>query len=589
MPTIPSSPSSFTITVPVGTSSNDQAVTFAIPAGTWNTGAWQTIGTVTSGHLPIQHASMPGGIGADPITPNRTDGSYTGNGSVAPGNMTVINAAAGGTLDVTLTDQRGVTPDVDLVDVVSSFVLILSGGSSGSSSTGASSSSGTSGNSGSSGGGCVTAGTTGSVPMAYDSTDPIYADSAGYWVVFDDTVKVVADIDTPNGWSMNFDDPTNPSTAFVGVEPLAVSGNYYINYYFSLPSSSSSSSSLTSVTSSSSSGSNANGNVAAFVSNFCVTGVSSSSNSLASGSSSLSSAGSASGQPSASSSSGGAAPCKAYKDDYFNVPFDKHYSYSADQAMFNGTNDVTERTYKTPRGKYKATVTPGKPIGVCIPSHLDFCADQPDTSWTNFQDVLKHYASPALPLPPENVRFTNWEFNFVGIDTPLPDGSLRCHTYEANFGYTKSKELRFGIRFHIEYCPGSTPPPGTPTEDLHWIQVIYSSYDLGDVECILFLGKPTTVKNKTDVSIGTPYFTNDKSTGFTVVNPCESKGDRKETIGVFLVDHPQNVEIVEGKGYPRIFRAETFLCKEIRTNPDGSKVVNVYNGVQWGFRVEIVP
>jgi hypothetical protein len=151
MPIVPSNPATYHIVVPTSEAEGSASFTFAIPAGTWITGTWQTTGTVTSAHLPIQWAGILGGLN-DYVFPDNPFGPYTGTGPVSPANMVIINNNAGlSPISVTLTDQRGVPPDDPLDDNGTSFVLILDGGSS--SGTAGSSSSGSAGSSASGGSG----------------------------------------------------------------------------------------------------------------------------------------------------------------------------------------------------------------------------------------------------------------------------------------------------------------------------------------------------------------------------------------------------------------------------------------------------
>lgn len=62
----------------------------------------------------------------------------------------------------------------------------------------------------------------------------------------------------------------------------------------------------------------------------------------------------------------------------------------------------------------------------------------------------------------------------------------------------------------------------------------------------------------------------------------------QETLNNYFVDHPTTSEA--DIAYPAIFRGETFLCQD--TTPNVGKgqphIINVYDGVQWGFRVDKV-
>ncbi|HLJ56253.1 MAG TPA: hypothetical protein VKT77_14525 [Chthonomonadaceae bacterium] len=74
--------------------------------------------------------------------------------------------------------------------------------------------------------------------MSYDSVDPIYATSNGYWVVYaelDGVVQVVADSEKPGAWRMIMDDRTSPTKALVAVDRQARTGKYYVNYYAAVP------------------------------------------------------------------------------------------------------------------------------------------------------------------------------------------------------------------------------------------------------------------------------------------------------------------------------------------------------------------
>ena len=254
---------------------------------------------------------------------------------------------------------------------------------------------------------------------------------------------------TQRAWRLAFDDDANPSTAFVTVDPMALSGNYFINYYMPALSSSSSSSSasLLICTSSSSSGSGDDADIALFAASFCVMGGSSSSTSslLLPVRRSSSSSG---GVSSSSSSSGGTGPCNAYADSWLNAGnADSGFSYKITGTTFHGTNEQISdlNTSKTCtydqryiRG-YKFALTPQQPLGVCIPSDGTPGEDNPAVSWTNFQSVL----AAALPA---------WQFNYIGLTSPLPATSLKGRTYEVllgkGAGFAKSKIAHFGVRLH---------------------------------------------------------------------------------------------------------------------------------------------
>jgi hypothetical protein len=612
MPSITSDPAAFAITVPVGGGAAAHSCSFVIPAGIWSSGTWEVAGVCTA---DIESVAALGNSGGVDMMDGATSGAFNLTAPVSAANMAAINSAADAGKLWSVNLQLGIeTPTPDIVNVIH-FALDLVGSASSLSGSEPNAAAGgppppiTSpsplssrsqgsfsgiGQSSSSGGGCIQVGTTGSTAIAYDSVDPIYADSVGYWVVFDDTVQVIADIDTPGVWAMAFDNDANPADAFVTVDPMAASGNYFINYYIPVPSSSSSSSpspsssssSLPSASSSSSGSSGSASPVALFVSSFCVSGGSSSSASMASGSSgsgsasgsasasaSASSEGGGGGGSSSSSSSGGLGSCNAYQNLWFNAgDADKTFQYTINQVTFHGTNDqLTDlnNNYSITGiyGGYKLNLTPQQPLGVCIPSAGMVGLDDPSTSWTNFQAVL------ASELP-------TWQFNYVGLTQPLPADSLNGRTYEVllgkSVGFLKGKIARFGVRLHLEYCPLFNLSPLVPTTNLHWIQVFWgnctSSIEVGKIFNMIDTGNPF---------FGEP-FVQGGAIGLTLASSCESEA--APAIGVFISDNPKSDEQPNFPYPAYTLRLETFLVQDMGI-VSGKRTINVYDGIQWGWNV----
>jgi hypothetical protein len=150
MPTIHSTPSTFTITIPSGQNTGTQNCTFAIPAGFWLSASWEVAGTVTPALTFIEALTTDG----TDVLGSNLSGSYDVTAPVGSGNITAINAAAGTNLAVEMV-VGGTGP---VTDDVTLFTLTLNGGSG--SSSGSSRSSGSSGSSGS--GGSQTSGSSGS-------------------------------------------------------------------------------------------------------------------------------------------------------------------------------------------------------------------------------------------------------------------------------------------------------------------------------------------------------------------------------------------------------------------------------------------
>jgi hypothetical protein len=118
MPTIPSVPATFSVAVP-----GSEAVTFAIPAGVWTSGTWDSQGVAGAGG---------GGAGVTCNAHSQARGTYDFGGgayvfsaAVTALQLADINAAAGGTLNATYDSTNSFQDDVSL------FTLTLVGGGEG--------------------------------------------------------------------------------------------------------------------------------------------------------------------------------------------------------------------------------------------------------------------------------------------------------------------------------------------------------------------------------------------------------------------------------------------------------------------------
>lgn len=120
MPTISSVPATFVVNNATGVT-----VTFAIPAGTWSSGNWERVGTITL-FLDNYHEQI--------VTTHGTiETLITGNGSVdtvlaaTSGQITDINSAAGSNLSVKVRQKSADLATGGGKDTISSFTLTLSG------------------------------------------------------------------------------------------------------------------------------------------------------------------------------------------------------------------------------------------------------------------------------------------------------------------------------------------------------------------------------------------------------------------------------------------------------------------------------
>lgn len=118
MPTIPSSPATFSVVVP-----GSFAVTFDVPAGVWTSGTWDSQGIAGAGG---------GGAGVTCNAHSQALGNYDlGGGAyvfsapVTALQLADVNAAAGGTLNATYDSTNSFQDDVSL------FTLTLVGGGGG--------------------------------------------------------------------------------------------------------------------------------------------------------------------------------------------------------------------------------------------------------------------------------------------------------------------------------------------------------------------------------------------------------------------------------------------------------------------------
>ena len=114
---IPSVPATFTLSTNPVPGYDEQACTFAIPAGVWTNATWRTEGI--GALFPSQSVMTLSGT----VALGTASGSYSLSAAANAGQLADINAAAGGNLSATLRDALGSFGDDD----VSSFTLELVG------------------------------------------------------------------------------------------------------------------------------------------------------------------------------------------------------------------------------------------------------------------------------------------------------------------------------------------------------------------------------------------------------------------------------------------------------------------------------
>lgn len=138
-----------------------------------------------------------------------------------------------------------------------------------------------------------------------------------------------------------------------------------------------------------------------------------------------------------------------------------------------------------------------------------------------------------------------WSYTIA--DEELSDGSLVVHTYDAYGGDF------VGAEFHVEYVPGDDDP----TENLHWIQIVWDNHNITD--------NPGHGNSEQTVDVaagqGNPYY-----------------DDGGAATGSFFYDFPKRPDELEDHWW----YADLFLVSGPAIGA-GAGEVTILGGIRWGW------
>lgn len=162
--------------------------------------------------------------------------------------------------------------------------------------------------------------------------------------------------------------------------------------------------------------------------------------------------------------------------------------------------------------------------------------------------------------------FPKYTFNYTGAggkDLALADNTLLVKTYDAKTTFLAS------VDFYVAYA-GTAPKGG----NVHWIQVIKNNWKV--------TGDPYEAENRVDNGTSlSPYYDGPYFAAGTFARPDDA----------FLSDLPKRdlAGLAKYKDTPIFWTAETYLVEQTVANDKGGWVVNIYDGVRWGWTITAIP
>jgi hypothetical protein len=188
---------------------------------------------------------------------------------------------------------------------------------------------------------------------------------------------------------------------------------------------------------------------------------------------------------------------------------------------------------------------------VTLPAHPQDLVNPATSTQVDFANVLAK-------------AFPKYTFNYFGADgktdLSLPADSLVVKTYDVENVDAIAED------FYVGYN-GKKPTGG----DVHWIQVIKDNWSVK--------GLPYSTDNLVDNNGGAlPYY----DSNFLGTGAFGTPDD------AFLYDQPgrKSLDLPDNWNGTTIFwTAEAYLVQQVGANDKGGQIVNVYDGVRWGWQI----
>jgi hypothetical protein len=188
---------------------------------------------------------------------------------------------------------------------------------------------------------------------------------------------------------------------------------------------------------------------------------------------------------------------------------------------------------------------------VTLPAHPEDLTNPMASTQVDFANVLAK-------------AFPKYTFNYFAADKKtdlsLPADSLVVKSYDVESPDAIAED------FYVGYN-GRTPSGG----DVHWIQVIKDNWSVK--------GLPYSTDNLVDNNGGTsPYY----DSAFLGAGSFATPDD------AFLYDQPSRkaLDLPDNWNGTTIFwTAEAYLVQQMGPNDKGGQIVNIYDGVRWGWQI----